>query len=296
MTTIRDGPANSLPQEVFALAALSELAGIERDKAAGRVPRESPVAVAVNDATSMRVEEIARAFGARVERAETGEANVVSLARRLRAGGCVVRVLGEGSNGGNITHPAAVRDPLNTVVALAKLLLVRDGPDGPGLYRSWLDRTGRSGDYREEYSLSDIVASLPPYVTTSVFEDRAALRIGSSDHAALKRAYQGCFERSWPDIAAGPGKRLGFTSWEAASTLGSSETRGIADFASSGTGGLSIRLLDDAGEARAFLWMRGSGTENAFRILVDVRGGGENDERELLDLHRALVLEADALV
>ena len=59
----------------------------------------------------MRIEEIAEAFYASVYRAEVGEANVVNLARSLRDKGFTVPILGEGSNGGNITHPAAVRIP-----------------------------------------------------------------------------------------------------------------------------------------------------------------------------------------
>jgi len=86
-------------QQVFALVCLSELAYLRRRGEARQI------AVVVNDATSMRIEAIAGAFGARVFRAETGEANVVSCAEKLRAQGWIVRILGEGSNGGNITPP-----------------------------------------------------------------------------------------------------------------------------------------------------------------------------------------------
>ena len=72
---------------------------------------EARPAVVVNGPTSMRIERIAEAYGAGVFRAEVGEANVVNLAAARRSGGYEVRILGEGSNGGNITHPATVRDP-----------------------------------------------------------------------------------------------------------------------------------------------------------------------------------------
>ncbi len=59
-------------------------------------------------------------------RAETGEANVVNLAEMLRSEGWVVSILGEGSNGGNITHPSKVRDPLSTLGAMIRLLRLPD--------------------------------------------------------------------------------------------------------------------------------------------------------------------------
>jgi phosphoglucomutase len=52
----------------------------------------------------------------------------------LREKGYIVRILGEGSAGGNITHPSAVRDPLNTVMALVKLLSVRTKAEKKGLF------------------------------------------------------------------------------------------------------------------------------------------------------------------
>ncbi|HTH14909.1 MAG TPA: hypothetical protein VMB23_10985, partial [Spirochaetia bacterium] len=65
-------------QEVFALCVLAELAGLTYYGEAG-----AKVAVACNDPTSFRIDAIAGAFGARVARAEVGEANVVNLARGL---------------------------------------------------------------------------------------------------------------------------------------------------------------------------------------------------------------------
>ena len=103
-------------QTVFALACTAELTFMQNSGqiAPGRT------AVAVNCPTSLRIEEIARQFGVDVFRAEVGEANVVNLAAKLRKQGYTVRFLGEGSNGGNITHPATVRDPLNTIISIIK--------------------------------------------------------------------------------------------------------------------------------------------------------------------------------
>ena len=106
-------------QEVFALSVTAELAYLAYLHESG-----GPIAVAVNGPTSLRIEEIAACFGAQVFRAEVGEANVVNRAAELRAQNYTVRILGEGSNGGNITHPASVRDPLNTIFAILKFFLL----------------------------------------------------------------------------------------------------------------------------------------------------------------------------
>ncbi|MBQ6028302.1 MAG: phosphoglucomutase, partial [Treponema sp.] len=132
----KEGKAKILKaQEVFALSVLSELSfAALRQKAgkkAGASNKKARLAVAVNCPTSMRIEEIAAAFGAKVFRAEVGEANVVNLAREKREAGFEVPILGEGSNGGTITYPASVRDPLNTVMALIKLLALKDA------YKLW---------------------------------------------------------------------------------------------------------------------------------------------------------------
>jgi phosphoglucomutase len=294
-------------QEVFALACVAELAGLVRDNrltydenadpAGGRasMAREK-AAVVVNDATSMRIDAIARAFGVEVFRSETGEANVVGLAAALRAKGYVVRILGEGSNGGNITHPSSVRDPLATLGALLKLLLLRGS--GDGLFQIWLRRSGRASAYAPDFGIDELLGSLPAFATTSVFESRAALRVKSSDQAALKARYATIFAREWeaqrPELKA----RLGIVSWEAFATKGQAEEslgagEAGADFAASGKGGLRIRFADATGKPRAFLWMRGSGTESVFRIMADVEGGRPEDEAYLLSWHESMVRRAD---
>ncbi|MCL2130172.1 MAG: phosphatidylglycerol lysyltransferase, partial [Treponema sp.] len=105
-------------QEVFALACMAELSSLAYT---GQL-KNSKAAIAVNDPTSLRIDKICRAFGVKVFRAEVGEANVVGLARKLRGEGYLVRILGEGSAGGTITHPSAVRDPIDTLGAILKLL------------------------------------------------------------------------------------------------------------------------------------------------------------------------------
>ena len=91
-------------QSVFALVVLAELSQTRLQNP------DKLLATVVNGPTSMRIEHIAQAFDAEVFRCEVGESNVVELAALKREQGYLVPVLGEGSNGGNITHPAKVRD------------------------------------------------------------------------------------------------------------------------------------------------------------------------------------------
>ncbi len=288
----RAGMARSLEaQETFALAVLAELADIERRRlAAGAAPGR--VAVACNDATSLRVDAIAAAFGASVFRAETGEANVVGLARRLRTDGWTVRVLGEGSNGGVITHPAGVRDPLNTLTAIMKLLCLPDGPRGPAPFGLWLQISGQTPPEGPP-TLADVIASLPGRVSTSVFEDRAALRVKTRDHASLKSAYGRLFAAGWPALAARLGPRLGPVGWRAVMTRGMDELPLEGDFGQSGSGGLKILIGPAGAKPVAFLWMRGSGTEPVFRVMADAPDA--TTEAILLEAHRDWVMRADAL-
>lgn len=275
-------------QQVFALAVIAELSysvySGEKDCANS--------VVVVNDPTSMRIEAIAEAFGARTARAEVGEANVVNLARELRAQGRTVRVLGEGSNGGNITHPSAVRDPLDTVFALLKLLLLKDSGGARGVFHIWMDRIGRGAEYRDDFSLADVIETIPAFTTTSVFEEEAKLKVRAKNHAELKRRFQKIFLSEWEEKKHRLSKD-GITRWFAVCNNGTRQKTGIRDFGESGTGGLKIVFTDDSGERKAFIWMRGSGTEAVFRILADVRGKGNPLERELLSWLASLIQKAD---
>jgi len=279
-------------QEVFALACVAELAQLAR--AAGTSPNEralSKVAVAVNDPTSFRIERVAEAFGASVFRAETGEANVVALARKLRKESYTVRILGEGSNGGNITHPSAVRDPLNTVLALAKLLLVKAEGGKPGLFELWCDLTGQA--YNDGFSMGDIIASLPQFTTTAVSAPEAALKISSADHGALKGRYQKIFTAEWEKRKERLKDRYGIYRWEAKAYNGIEEQDVSADFSKAGKGGLKICFLNSGGRPAASLWMRGSATEPLFRIMADAEGTDRQFEQELISWQRDMTTAAD---
>ena len=282
-------------QEVFAVSVMSELAYLAYT---GKTGDNTKLAVAVNDPTSMRIEEIAAAFGAKVGRAEVGEANVVNKARELRAEGYEVRILGEGSNGGNITHPAAVRDPLNSIFALIKLLVIRDSkqPDGTlkkGLFHEWCARSGQESCYKNDFTLADVMATLPEYTTTGVSEPRAVLHIKTTDHAVLKKSYQQVFESEWEAKKLELQEKYGFYSYTAISNNGTKQTDDIKDYSVSKKGGLKILFKDISGKPVAYIWMRGSGTEPVFRVLCDFKGNRQKEEKELLEWHSNMIAKAD---
>jgi len=278
-------------QEVFALACVAELAQLVWTGA-----DISKAAIAVNDPTSMRTDRIADAFGVSVFRAEVGEANVVGLARRLREQGYTVRILGEGSAGGNITHPSAVRDPVNTVLAIVKLLAVRSSTGKDCLFEIWCKHSGQAEKYREDFTLADIIASLPPFISTPAYSSDAVLRINTNDHTLLKDRYQKVFLREWETMKDELKSRFGFYSWEAIAYNGLEEKRGISRFKEAGRGGLKILFfMEENGKNResAYIWMRGSATEPVFRIMADAAGNDESVERFLLDWQRKMIMEAD---
>jgi len=275
-------------QEVFALTCVAEFSQLVwTGELSGKA------AVVVNDPTSMRIERIAEAFGLSVFRAEVGEANVVSLARKLRKDGYIVRILGEGSAGGNITHPSAVRDPLHTVLAIAKLLSVRSTNEKPGLFEIWCKLSKQEKKYRSDFTLADIIVSLPLFVTTGAYSKDAVLRINTNDHVSLKERYQQLFEVQWEERKEELKKRFGIYSWEAIAYNGMVEKRRLENFGEAHKGGLKILFFSDKGRGIAYIWMRGSATEPVFRIIVDVEGADTGFERYLLDWQRSMIINAD---
>ncbi|MDR2766998.1 MAG: phosphatidylglycerol lysyltransferase [Treponema sp.] len=292
----RAGRARSLEaQETFALVCAAELAhlvwtGQLRYDGTGRPLTKT--AVAVNGPTSMRIDRIAAAFGAEVFRAEVGEANVVNLARALREKGYIVRILGEGSNGGSITHPSAVRDPAAAVFAIIKLLTVTGGgAANRGFFDIWRERAGFTLK-DEKFTLTDIIASLPRFYTTGVATDEAKRRVVTGDHALLKQRYQTVFASRWEARKEELRARWKIGGWEARACTGTEEQRRLTDFARAGTGGLKIVFLDEGGNEAAFIWMRGSKTEPVFRIMADA-GDSAELERYLIAWQAEMVSAAD---
>lgn len=280
------GKANILEaQEVFALAVLSELSFMTLH----RNNSNCPLAVAVNGPTSMRIDAIAGVFDAKVFRAEVGEANVVNLAHDLRKQGYLVRILGEGSNGGNITHPAAVRDPINTVFSILKLLLFKD------LFKIWNEKCGQPGRYKESYGVKDILSTLPSFRTTSAYDDKAIMRITTNNHSILKQRYENIFLSEWENKKSYLLENFGIYSWREINYEVKKEKTGFGPSFRSDlqTGGLKIVFSDDNGIDTDYIWMRGSGTEPVFRILADCTGNDLKREAWLLAWHRSMIERAD---
>lgn len=265
-------------QSVYALCVLSELAQSRLADPNGKL------ATVVNGPTSMRIDAIAHAFGASVFRCEVGEANVVALADAKRSEGWHVPILGEGSNGGNITHPARVRDPLNTLVSLVQLLR------NPQVAELWY--TARASDVPAHYSIGDLIESLPPFITTGAFSPSALMKI-TTPHRLLKARYEEAFVRQWEQRRSELAK-LGFVSWRIYQTEGTVCRQGLGEAYRTPpySGGYKVALSAEDGEERAFLWMRGSKTEPVFRVMVDLAGSDHKTYDYLLEWHRGLIEEA----
>ncbi len=274
-------------QEVFALVVLAELAFISTQNS------EKPLAVVVNGPTSYRINEIARIYEAELFRAEVGEANVIARAREARNEGYEVRILGEGANGGNITHPAAMRDPLNTIMSLIKLLTLRT--EKCNLFYDWCKKINQLDRYSESFSLIDIIHSIPPYITTSSYEKRALLQVKTADHRVLKARYEAIFLTQWEDKKDELKNRFGITHWKAYNTQGTLRKEGLGpiDSKDNRKGGLCIEFLNDKESITDVIWMRGSGTEPVFRVLADCKGSDITREAWFLNWHKEMILQAD---
>ena len=303
------GGARSLEsQEVFALSALAELALDSCPPIASDSPALTPEgaagmhrsAVVVNGPTSHRVRVIAAAYGAEVHETEVGEANVTGRADALRKAGLRVRLLGEGSNGGTIIHPAAVRDPLNTLAALIKLLRLPGGTPArkAAPFEDWCRRSGRMDLYTPDFGISRAAASLPEFTTTPSSAPRAVMTVKTRDHAALKAEWERIFRRQWSLHRDELRRKYGFTRWTEFNNEGGESRRGMGAEYRSGaeSGGLKIVFSDSRGEDAGFLWMRGSGTEPVFRVMAEIRGVSPAGEEALVMWQRGMTAAADRAV
>lgn len=274
-------------QQVFSLSVLAELSySVWKNQN----QKDFKPAVAVNCPTSMRIEKIASVLGAKVFRAEVGEANVVNLAREKRNEGYNVRILGEGSNGGTITYPSAVRDPINTIFAIIKLLCIRE----KGPFELWCKKCNIH--FKQNYSLCDILDTIPKFTTTGVSEPRAILHVKSQNHAELKKQFQKIFESEWNENCEKLKSKYSIESWECVITNGTKETKNVTDFSLSGKGGLKILFKNHKKQNIAFIWMRGSGTEPVFRIMCDAEGENSQAEKELLEWETKMIQKADNIL
>lgn len=266
-------------QSVFALVVLAELSQTRLKNPS------SLMATVVNGPTSMRIDRIALAFDAEVFRCEVGEANVVELSELKRKEGYLVPVLGEGSNGGNITHPAKVRDPLNTLLSLVKLLRNRD------IAKLWFLSIGK--EVPRFITLDSLIDSLPVYTTTGSFSKAGKMQV-KHDHGLLKNRYEALLQSDWEERKAELLAR-GIYSYAIFQTEGTNSYEGMGEGFRHGSfsGGHKVALKDKDGLITDYLWMRGSKTEAVFRVVVDCQGDDEDRYEYLLAWHRSMIERAD---
>ncbi len=267
-------------QNVFALVVLAELSQTRLQHP------DALLAAVVNGPTSQRIESIAQVFDAVVFRSEVGEANVVELAQQKREEGYLVPILGEGSNGGNITHPARVRDPLNTLMSLVKLLGNRE------IAKLWFRANGLAVPHT--ISLEQIINSLPKYITTGAFDSDAKMQV-HLPHQLLKNRYEVHFLSQWEQDKKQL-NAMGIHSYSIFQTEGTvcSEGMGEAFRHAPYTGGYKVALKDENGIITDYLWMRGSKTEPVFRVVVDCKGEDQKRHDWLLAWHRSIIQAADS--
>lgn len=268
-------------QEGFALVVLAELSFYLYQNKKENIQEKKPIAIVVNDATSLRIEEIAQVFSASIFRAEVGEANVVSLADKKTEEGWQVIILGEGSNGGSIIPPSRVRDPIYTVSSLIKLLSVKE------IYESWF--TLSNLEIPKEQTLENILKTLPSYVTTSAFEEKALVRLDQKDQAKLKKRFLSLFEKHNKMIKEWLGN---FSHSQIISYEGIKTIEGVPFEKEEASGGLKIILLDNNRETLGSLWIRKSKTEPVFRVLVDLKKGTKEQEEPLREWVKTLLIRS----
>ncbi len=272
----RRGKAKALnAQEVFALVA-----SIELSHAAMRHPGKR-IAIAVNGPTSLLIDDIAARLGVSVFRSDIGEANVVTLSEMVRSDGYIVPLCGEGSNGGNITYPAKVRDPMNSVMTIAKLWSV------PGLFSFMMKALGRKGG---KVSIDSILSAFPKYYMTPAFSPDAVMRVKSRDWDALKAEYERILSS---EIGANMAK--GAVSYEIRQYEGSVESLGMGaeHRPLPSTGGYKVQFLAEDGSPVAYLWLSRSRTEPVCRVMVDVKDADMAEHDRLLSWQRSMVERAD---
>lgn len=294
-------------QDVFCLAVIAELSWLK----ALDITSTSPLAIVVNGPTSLRIDQIARAFGAQVFRAEVGEANVVAKAEELRADGWFVPIFGEGSNGGNITAPATIRDPISTIVSMLRLVSMSEQkvrsqsgqallPGGHPLLCAL--RALNSESPMPEESIPRTPAdcfealrvSLPEFSTTPVTSKRARINVGAIAHETLKQRVEALLPDRAPE-AIGLLERQDETgsTWEIMNFEGTHCRPGTGnrDPQGDGTGGFTVWFYGAQGSPFAFVWMRGSRTEPVFRVIADVTGSDDTREVALLEWFKSVITE-----
>lgn len=223
-----------------------------------------PAAVVASDATSYRVHQIARAFGADVFEVETGEINVVTRMRDLERQGYCAAVGVEGPNGGTIFAGTTCRD--GSLVGAGALLASAD-PELRKIISLALTQDEIMGP-----GLAGFIEDLPKQRS---FADRRQVQ---EDWWPFVDRVEREFSRAFPSA-------LG-SEWQSAEFL-YSYTQSVSPERPEGKlCGWKVRLLAPGKEA--FLWIRGSKTEaGLLRVIGD--GPDEASARKVLAFGLELV-------
>ncbi|MBF0197418.1 MAG: hypothetical protein HQL32_06890 [Planctomycetes bacterium] len=278
------GKATALKaQETFALCVLAEVCA---HRARGET---APLAVAVNGPTSMRLDTLLKPFDVKVARAEVGEANVLAMAAQLRGEGYIVPISGEGSNGGNIMTPGTVRDPLMTLFALLRFLYLEIPGQGMSGAEYFLKSVGKEERAAQSTILERVIDAFPTWQSTDAFDDDALMPVPAIEHEVLKTNYETAFVNHWNQNSE-LWHSWGVSRYEFMSYEGVQNIPGPGGRPAPGKGGLAVLLYNQNDEGLGYVWMRGSGTEPVFRVLVDWCGAQEAYP-QLLQFHRTLIAE-----
>ncbi|WP_024654246.1 phosphoglucomutase [Borrelia persica] len=279
VTIKKNGQAKIIPsQTIFALSVLSELSYLYH------IGIKENLAVVVNDATSLNIEKIASLFNTKVYRVEVGEANLTEMADILRKKGLIIKIFGEGSNGGNITYPSKVRDPLATVLSIIKLLKIKN------LYKIWCTLSNNS--YNEHYNLDDILKTVNFYNNVEVSSKKAMLKINVKNQEILKTNYEKLLKQEFNKNNTAIHK-LPIHSYEIINYEGITQT---TTRTGNSSGGFKVLLKNDKHEIIGSLWMRGSQTEPIFRVLSEVKSEYKNLLYTILDFHKYLIQTANSVI
>ncbi|WP_215536854.1 phosphoglucomutase [Borreliella bavariensis] len=263
-------------QKIFALVVISELSylyytGIKNN-----------IAIVTNDATSLNIEKIANFFNAKVYRVEVGEANLTEMADDLRAQGFIVKISGEGSNGGCIIYPSRVRDPITTLLSIVKLLKMKE------LYQIWCKLS--KSYYKEKYSLKDILNTTNFYSNVIVSSKKANLtNLKIENQEILKSNYENLLIKEIKSNKLF--QELSIIDYEIINYEGKIQSKIRTGDAS---GGLKV-LLKTNKEIVATLWMRISKTEPVTRVLSEVIYTKRNALFKLLEFNKRLIKKANLL-
>jgi len=282
------------PQEVVAMNISMALAQAEMIRQATGDRR--PLAVVVHEATSRRIWEIAKVFGAQVFVVEVGEVNVLEEMRALedgrsdRAPGTKYHVVigVEGANGGTMFRGAGLqflgdtcRNGANTGLFLGTLLVQ------PAIAAAWAQQLAIT----PPSALVEILQSLPGergvaswHFETHIWVQGTFGEVPEKLVIPFKRALETrWYETFWPRLSSKGLAGQHFATFRIYHHQGVHEAgpfgpddraRSIADLASHGQGGWTLELdyTNGPDSERALVWLRPSKTEGVLRIEVEAQG------------------------